>query len=410
MTPAEVFWPRPGTSFSVTCYPVLRLLFSGTLLFTMRTQGLRGRILSYFRISIPVLFLGALIIAFNAQFVFAQTPTPTPEGVAATTAASDGTTSSKASPFFKFDALTIGTRYHFIRTANDRITANNFQWQVGVRAHLNLDRKGRYAIHAGIFTGNVITIGWNNTGLGTGSPVTNIYLKQLYFDANPVKGFEVKIGGFAPDNGENTEVTGYDNDTYMMGERISVRLPKRLYFDEISATNGYFGDFAVPNVFRRFKRMGRSNYHQFMVRKRLNKFVAFSSDYTFDSGVDILREGVKVTGPKSSFVDLFQFEMYERLDPSPGYGLNIYAQKNLKKHVAVGGGYARIDRSMINSDRFPRGNRLYLNWIVTFNKELSVTTALTQGIGPIQSTLPRTRLDITFAYNFFETLRRKKAH
>lgn len=304
----------------------------------------------------------------------------------------------------------IGGRYHFIKNADDRISSNNLQYQLNLRAHFNFDANGRYSLHAGIFTGNVITTTWNNTGIGTGRFVSNIYLKQLYFDARPTNGLEVKIGGFAPDNGESTEVTGYDNDTYMVGERVTIKLPKKLYFDEISATNGYFGDIAVPNVLRRFKRMASSNYHQFMVKKRFNKFVAFSTDYTFDSGVDILRQGIRVTVPKSRLLDLLQFETYERIDPDPGYGLNVYGQKKLNKYFSLGGGYARIDRRMINSDRFLRGNRLYLNAIVTFSKEFNVTTSITEGIGPIQPTLPRTRMDVIFGYNILETLRRKKRH
>ncbi len=67
-------------------------------------------------------------------------------------------------------------------------------------------------------------------------------LRQLYFDAKPVDGLELQIGSLGFNLGENTEVTGYDNDSYVVGERVQLKMPKRLYFDEVSFTHGYVGD------------------------------------------------------------------------------------------------------------------------------------------------------------------------
>jgi hypothetical protein len=357
--------------------------------------------------------LVSLVIAFGSGPIFGQSPTPIPASPtsappAVQTPVKPATAAEKFKRWFEFDTLSIAARYHFIRNENGRLAANNFQYQFIARGHFKFDEQGRYSIHAGLFTGNSFTAGWNNSGIGSGRYVTNLYLKQLYFDAKPVNGLEIQVGGIGLNNGENTEATGYDNDGYLTGERIAVELPKRLFFDEISASNGYIGDNTHPSVFRRLRHLGRSNYHQFMVRKQAGKNVSVSADYTFESGMDILRQAVKVTFPAKQWLDQFLFENYERLDPSPGYGFSVYGQKKLHKLFTLGGGFARIDRQMLNGDRFPRGNRLYVLGTLNFSRELSLTANFIRGVGPIVPALARTRLDIILTYNVLETLHRKK--
>jgi hypothetical protein len=312
--------------------------------------------------------------------------------------------------WLEFDQLSIATRYHYIKNANHVTAANNQQYQVQARAHFKFDRKGRYAVHAGLFSGNSFNGGWNNTNLGTGHYQTNLFLKQLYFAAKPVKAVEFQIGGLAINNGENSEAIGYDQDGYITGERVSIRNPKTLYFDEISVTSARLGELNRPSIFRRAKHFDNQNYHQILVRKQVNKFVGVSADYTFESGTDALRQAVRVKTPKSKYLHLFLFENYERLDPDLGYGFNVYGERKLEKHFALGVGFAHVDRVMLNGDRYPRGNRLYANGIVTFNKEFTLTTSFTESVGPVLPNLVRTRLDVTLNYNFLETMRRLKIY
>lgn len=338
------------------------------------------------------------------------TPSPIPAGTSSPTSAASKPQSDadKFKRWFEFDTLSLATRYHYIRNTNGHLVTDNGQYQVQAKGHFKFDSKGRYSVYAGVYTGNPFNSGWNNTGLGAPRYSTNLFLKQLYFEAKPVKTFEFQVGGITPYNGENTEVTGYDTDGFMMGERVYIRAPKHAYFDEISITNGFIGDLNKPSVFHRFKHLNKSNYHQFLVRKQVNKMVAFSADYTFDSGVDILRQGLKVTLPKGKVLDIFQFENYERLDPSPGYGFQVYGQKKLHKYLTLGGGFARIDRTMLNSDRFPRGDRFYLTSVTNFSKEFSLTATYIHGVAELLPTVARTRVNIIFTYNLLETLRRKK--
>ena len=190
-------------------------------------------------------YLAALYLMLLAIGTYAQTPASAPPSIKPETPQAKPTPPTKIGPEVKrwldIDALNLGTRYRYIALANGT-AADQQQWQFVVRGRFKFDRKGRYSVNFGLFTGNAITAGWNNTGLGTGRGQTNLYLKQLYFSAKPIKEFEIQAGGLGLNNGENTEITGYDNDAYVTGERVIVRAPQKLYFDEISLTNGYLGD------------------------------------------------------------------------------------------------------------------------------------------------------------------------
>lgn len=314
---------------------------------------------------------------------------------------------AKIRRWFEFDGLAVSIRYRFINNTSGS-DANQVQYQFAGRGRFKFDSKGRYSVFAGLFSGNSFRGGWNNTGLGTGAPQTNLFLKQLYFDAKPVKSLEFQIGGIGINNGENTEATGYDNDAYITGERIFIRSPKNVFFDEISLTNAYLGDFNRPSVFRRFDNLARSNYYQFLVRKQVNKRIAFSADYTFESGIDTLRQGVKIKTPEIRIADWILFEDYERVSRGGGYGFNIMAEKKFGKRFTLDAGFARIDRQFLNGDRFPKGNRLHVTGVLNLSREFALTAAFTQGLGPVDSRLPRTRLDVVLTYNILETLRSKK--
>lgn len=329
---------------------------------------------------------------FCVEMGAAQSPSPTP------------VIHKEIKRWFDLEALTAATRYRYLES-NGGTSASAQQYQVFARGRFKFDAKGKYSVVGAIATGNNIAGGWNNTGWGTGDVQAEFYVKQLYFEAKPIKPLAIQFGGIAPSNGENTEITGYDNDAYLMGERVSVRDPKRFYFDEISATNGFIGDPTRPNVFRRFKRLDESNYHQFLVRKIIGKRASFSADYTFDSGTDTLRQAVKVNIPESKIVDSIRFENYERLDPRPGYGFGLTGEKRVTPKFSLIGGITKISHAMLNGDRYPRGTRLYVGGTYKITRELSINPIIIQGVGPLVSpSIPRTRFEIVAVYNFLEAL------
>jgi hypothetical protein len=305
------------------------------------------------------------------------------------------------------DAFALSTRYRLVKAANHRTLGNQNQFQVAARGRFKFDRKGRYSVNAGLFTGNSFTGGWNSTGWGTGDLQTNLYVKQLYLSAKPVEGLEVQFGGIAFNNGVHTEITGYDNDAYLTGERVAIRRPKDLYFDEVSITYGFIGDLVHPSVFSRFKHLNKSNYHQILVRKQVHKRVNVSADYTFESGRDILRQAIRGKVPELRVVDTLLFENYERVSPDVGYGFNIAGEKTVTKKLSLTGGFARIDRVQFNADRFPPGKRIYFGGAYKLNPEFSVSGIVIEGLGHLPAPLtPRTRIDIILTYNFLETLHR----
>lgn len=314
----------------------------------------------------------------------------------------------KIKRWFEFDQLSAATRYHFIENDNNRKAANNNQYQFVARGRVKFDAKGKYSVAVNLATGPSFTGFWNATGWGTGEAQKNLNLRQLYFDAKPTKAVELQIGGLYVNYGENTEATTYDNDGYITGERVQLRSPKKLYFDEISITYGRLADPVTPSIFNRFKRFDKQNYHQFLVRKQINKWAGFSADYTFESGTDTFHQAVKFKLSAKEIIDTFIFENYERTDPDRNYGFNVFGEKKLNKIFTLSGGFANIRIRALNADRFPPGKRVYFTAITKFSPEFNITTQFTEGVGFIAPTVARTRLDIILNYNILETLRRTK--
>jgi len=352
-----------------------------------------------------------LIIVAGVTFTLCQAPvrTPTDSKVEPKSTNTPKTSREKIKRWLEIDGFTVSTRYRYIKTNAHITAADQDQYQVQLRGRFKFDPKGKYSVYAGLFTGTTLTGGWNNSGWGTGKGQTNLYLKQLYFAAKPVKGFEFQVGSLGGYNGEATEITGLDNDVYMTGERAFARLPKNLYLDEVAFTNAYLGDVNTPNSFRRFKRLDESNYHQVMVRKQFGKNVGVSADYTFESGRDTLHQAISIKTPKFPALDKIIFENYQRIDPDTGYGFAIQGEKKLHQRLTIGGGFARIDKPMFNADRFPPGKRFFASGTLKLSREFSLNSMIIHGVGDLPTGLtPRTRLDVILTYNFLETLHRLK--
>jgi hypothetical protein len=337
-------------------------------------------------------------------------PTEAPVQVKASQPTKATDNSSPIKRWLDIDALSVSTRYRYVNARNGATLLNQQQWQFVARGRFKFDKKAKYSVYMGLFTGPTFTGGWNNTGWGTGNFQSNLFLKHLYFDAKPVKGLEFQVGGFGVSYGENTEITTYDNDSYLTGGRVMVRKPKKLYFDEVSVTFAHLGELTRPGIFRRLNHIDNLNYHQFLVRKLVNNRVSFSADYTFESGKDFLHEGVKFKVPETRLFDTILFESYQRLDINRGIGFNLYGEKvALKKKLTVGGGFARNEQLVLNSDRFPVGHRFYLQGLYKFTPEFSIGTVFVRGVDLLRTPLTqRTRLDIIFQYNILETLKRFK--
>ncbi|MBK8467432.1 MAG: hypothetical protein IPL32_16570 [Chloracidobacterium sp.] len=309
--------------------------------------------------------------------------------------------------WIEVDIFNFVTRYRYARADNNETLNDQAQWQVAFKTRFKFDRAGRYSVNAGVFTGSNFISNWNNLGPGTGKLQSNVYVKQLYFDAKLTKKIEVQIGGITINSGENSEATTYDNDGFITGARIVIRAPKSLYFDEISATNAYLGDLIRPSIFGRLHRLNESNYRQILVRKQATKRIGFSADYTFVLGTDTLREAVRIK-PKHFFLNTLLFDAYQRVSTPKGYGFDIFGEKVINKHLMVNGGFARIDRWFtLNGDRFLPGKRLYTSLVFKLRNDLTLSPVLFHAVGALRTPLSqRTRFDFILTWNVLETLHR----
>ena len=299
----------------------------------------------------------------------------------------------------EIEMASIALRYNLIESYHEAHRTENAQHLQAFRARVRLDAKARASLHAAVFPGSRFGSGWNNTGWGTGDLGLRLYLKQFYLSARPAGGVEVEWGGLAVAYGESTEITSYDYDGYLTGQRLGVSRPAVLFFDEVSVSLGYLGAGDDPGFFDRLHRLDDVNYGHFLVAKEVFGRARISVDYTRHAGVDTFRQAAHLETPAFVIVDAIRFENYQRRGPDPGYGFNLYGQKKLHPRASLGAGFARIDRTLLNSDRFPRGERVYQNLLFIINPELSVTVAFTRALGSGEAALPRTRLDVALGVN-----------
>jgi hypothetical protein len=326
------------------------------------------------------------------------------------------TFADKVDRWFDVQQLQLSTRYRMIENSKDVITNNQWQHKESFKFRFKLDPKANYTVNVGIFSGNSFTGSWNTTGVGTGNFVSNLYLKQFYFEAKPFKGIEGQYGSLYINRGEGTEAVSYDNDGYITGERLSLKRPKQLFFDEISATYGRLGDIKVPGFFNRYQSLGFSqcNYHQFLVDKKFGNRFGVSADYIYHAGARTLRQAIKIKTKELHFVDALLFENYERTNWKSAYGFNINGEKALNKRLTITPGIESVDRlygtfktyGPLNGDFYTTGNRVYMQATVNLTSEFSIASQVTQAFHNDYAVANRTRFDLALNYNMMKTLQK----
>lgn len=317
-------------------------------------------------------------------------------------------TAGKLSRWLDLQAVSVGTQYLFVKSGLGVTTANQLQYQVAARGRFKLDAKGNYSINAGLYTGANFVAGFNNSGLGTGKARSNLYLKHLYLRALPFDGVEVQYGGLDIWHDESTDITGYAYSGYVVGERVSIKRPRELFFDDISIGYGEIADLKAPNVFSRLHRLTRSNFHRFMLKKNIGERAWVSADYAFQSGVPTWREAIRMRATELRMIDTFHAEIYQVSGPRSWYGFAVYAEKTIRPKFIVGSGFADIDRTMLNSDRYGRGKRLFLTTKIPVNEAFSMLVFATQATDHAATNVPQQRLDIGLYYNVLYLLRKTR--
>jgi hypothetical protein len=306
--------------------------------------------------------------------------------------------------WLRFDTASISTRYRHIDSFLGATTASNQQYQVVLKGSVVLDSGERFTIHAGLFTGNSFSGGWNDAGPGTGEGQSNLFLKQLFLAMKPAAGLEIQYGGIEFARGESSEITSYDYDGYLVGSRLLIRRPKAAFFDEIGVTYGFVGDLTRPNVLSRLDHLSRANYRQILVAKHAGRRLRISGDYTSDSGIETIRQAVTFRAPKVFFADSLHFEQYERAGAQTGYGFSAYGERKFARRLSFGTGYAQLDRRGLYSDRFNVGKRLFWNSHIALNREWSVMALATTALSGSPPTAARIRFDVIVGYNLLRRL------
>jgi hypothetical protein len=305
---------------------------------------------------------------------------------------------------------TLNTRYRFIDSSEGLITTNQLQHRETLRARLKFDAPGRYAMNFGASTGGRFTSGWNNTGIGLGDWQSPLSVRALYFAAQPITGVEGQYGSMYILKGESTEITTYDDDGYVIGERVSVRRPRQFFFDEVSATVGYFSSTPAELGFsRRLKYLNdHPNYGHFLVDKKLGARAGISADFTSVGGARTWRAATNVNTKELRSVDSILFENYKRTNDNPAYGFAVTATKAFTRKVSVNGGYASIDRFYggLNSDRFHVGNRVFIMTTYVFSPRFTASAFITRAVGNDVPLIQRTLSNLIFSYNALPDLRR----
>jgi hypothetical protein len=237
----------------------------------------------------------------------------------------------------------------------------------------------------------------------------SFYVRELYADLEPVKGIEFQGGGLDINRGAASEITTYDNDGYITGERLLIKRPKQLFLDEISVTYAYLGDVFKPNMFARLDTFKHSDYHQFLLRKHVGKRVDASFDYTWQNAANMLHEDALVNVKESKVFDSVRVEYYQRLNGiyypnvphittffrKGGNGYAFTVDKKVKR-LAMEGGFDSYDLQSgaltqvgvlgvmgmaLNGDQYGQGKRYFARPVIQLTPYLSAQAYFTRLYG-----------------------------
>jgi hypothetical protein len=342
----------------------------------------------------------------------ADGPSQTPSTIASMRrrpqSSAPATGSGKVHRWLDWQAGTLDARYRWIENSTGATTTNHLQDRQSARLGFKFDRQGKYSVQTFVGTGSSFTGSWDPLGPGTGTRTFDLNVRHLYLAAAPLKGLDGQVGGLGILRGEQTEITSFDNDGFMIGERVTIKRPARIYLDELSVTAGFIGDLTTPNVFRRLDRLDDHNYTQVLAAKRLGSIVSLSADWTSLSGISTLRQAVRVTTRPWAPVDAVRFEQYERVEGSKAYGFAVSAERALTKRLGISGGFCDIDPNYgaLNGDRFGRGQRVFTESRLTLLPELTLTTYYGVAVHNDFPVSNRHRLDIVASWNVLKTVQK----
>ena len=210
----------------------------------------------------------------------------------------------------------------------------------------------------------------------------------------------MQVGSLYAIRGESTEITNYDNDVYLTGERVTVRAPQQLYLDSIAVTRAFAGDLATPNVFPRLHRLSEANFVQILAQKNMGSHVSVSADWSQPPEGDTVRGAVRLQMPGELKEIRLRVESYWRVPDHVG-GVGITAERPIGHCVQVGAGYTDIDRRYppVNGDRYGIGQHYFVQGTVTMGRALSASVFYAHAFHTSFPIVSARRFDAIVTYN-----------
>jgi hypothetical protein len=304
-------------------------------------------------------------------------------------------------PWLDLQSVSLGVRYRMVENQLGSAARNWSDHHQGLKLRLKLDPAARYSLTAVASNGSAFIAGWNLRGVN-GRSSNRLFLKQLFVTAKPRHGIEFQYGGLGIVRGESSEITSYDNDGYLMGQRLTLS-PGRV-LDEVTMTAGYLGDLRSPSVTRRWHRLSDINYRQVLVKRRMTDRLTATADFTADGGERTLRQGVAIR--PSTLVDLIRLEAYERVSGQGAEGAALTIEKPFGR-TRLAASFASVDDRYrpVNGDRYGRGRRLSLTSTTSLGPDVSLQIFLTRALDDRIAMPNRTRMDVHLRFELAPTLR-----
>lgn len=314
----------------------------------------------------------------------------------------DGQPAPEDAPRLELQSVTFGLRYRMLENQLGSRSQNWSDHHQGLKLGLRLDRTARYSLTAVAFNGDSFQASWNLRGVRDGQSSNRVFVKQLYVTGKPIEGVEFQYGGLPIVRGESTEITSYDNDGYLTGQRLTFS-PNRLV-DELTVTAGYLGDFRDPSVFRRLHRLAEINYGQVLVKKKLTDRLTATADFSVEGGEWTLRQGVAIRD--SGWIDLVRLEAYERVSGERGAGGAITVEKPFGR-TRLAASFASVDDHYrpVNGDRYGRGRRLSLTSTTALTEDVSLQFFVTRALDDDLVMGNQTRFDVHIRYELADLLK-----
>lgn len=301
----------------------------------------------------------------------------------------------KNEPWLELQSASLGVRYRLVENHLGSRAQNWSDHHQGLKLRLKLDPAARFSLSAAVLNGDSFMAGWNLRGI-SGHSSNRLFLKQLFLTAKPRSGVEFQYGGLGIVRGESSEITSYDNDGYLMGQRLTI--------GDVTMTAGYLGDFRTPSVTRRWHRLSEINYGQVLVKRQLTKRLTATADFTDDDGERTLRQGVAIR--PASGVDLIRLEAYGRVSGTRGAGGAITVEKPFGP-TRLAASFASVDDRYrpLNGDRYGRGRRLSFTSTTALSPDVSFQIFVTHALDDHIAMPNRTRLDVHLRYELAPILR-----